>query len=91
MARRPRRAAGGEEFIRGLVRDYMPDLDSSLKHLEESGARASSSRVDGCNPIWLLGSGNRLVREMLFWEPTRFLVRLNHVASFIVNANHSIM
>jgi hypothetical protein len=26
----------------------MPDLDSSLKHLEESGARASSSRVDGC-------------------------------------------
>ena len=32
----------------------MPVLDSSLKHLEESVARASSSRVDGRNSIWLL-------------------------------------
>ena len=42
----------------------MPDLDSSLKHLEESGARASSSRVDGCNPIWLLDDDAFVLRGL---------------------------
>src|SRR4029450_1456935 len=42
----------------------MPDLGSSLKHLEESGARASSSRVDGCNPIWLLDDDAFVLRAL---------------------------
>ena len=32
----------------------MPDLDFSLKHLQESGAQASPLQVDGRNSIWLL-------------------------------------
>ena|SRR5436190_4134969 len=42
----------------------MPGLDSSLKHLEESGARASSSRVDGCNPIRLLDDDAFVLRAL---------------------------
>ncbi len=44
----------------------MPDLDSSLKHLEESGAQASPSRVDGCNPIWLLDNDASMLRALGF-------------------------
>ena len=66
----------------------MPDLDSSLKHLEESGARASSSRVDGCNPIWLLDDDAFVLRALgrlvkaagfsveTFNHPIAFLSRL---------------
>jgi hypothetical protein len=42
----------------------------------------------------ILGSGNppeRGKRALRFVELARVLVRFNHVARFIVNANHSIM
>src|SRR5260370_27124636 len=42
----------------------MLDLGFSLKHLQESGARASPSRVDGCNPIWLLDDDASVLRAL---------------------------
>jgi hypothetical protein len=42
----------------------MPDLDFSLKHLQESGAQASPLQVDGCNSIWLLDDDASLLRAL---------------------------
>jgi len=63
----------------------MPDLDSSLKHLEESGARASSSRVDGCNPIWLLDDDASVLRALgRLLKSVGFSVeRFNHPIVFL--------
>jgi FixJ family two-component response regulator len=66
----------------------MRDLDSSLKHLQESGAQASPLRVDGCNSIWLLDDDASMLRALgrllnsagfsveKFDDPAAFLARL---------------
>src|SRR6266446_5949505 len=63
----------------------MPDLDSSLKDLEESGARASSSRVDGCNPIWLLDDDAFMLRALgrLLKSAGFSVEKFNHPVAFL--------
>jgi FixJ family two-component response regulator len=70
----------------------MPDLDSSLKHLEESGARASSSRVDGCNPIWLLDDDAFVLRALgRLLKSAGFIVeKFNHPAAFLARLEHAL-
>jgi FixJ family two-component response regulator len=70
----------------------MPDLDSSLKHLEESGARASSSRVDGCNPIWLLDDDAFVLRGLgRLLKSAGFIVeKFNHPAAFLARLEHAL-
>ena len=69
----------------------MPDLDSLLKHLEESGARASSSRVDGCNPIWLLDDDAFVLRALgRLLKSAGFIVeKFNHPAAFLARLEHA--
>ena len=69
----------------------MPDLDSSLKHLEESGARASSSRVDGCNPVWLLDDDAFVLRAIgRLLKSAGFIVeKFNHPAAFLARLEHA--
>jgi FixJ family two-component response regulator len=66
----------------------MPDLDISLKHLDESGVQLSPLGVDGCNPIWILDDDVSLLRALgrllrsagfsveQFNQPAAFLSRL---------------
>jgi FixJ family two-component response regulator len=69
----------------------MPDLDSSLKHLQESGARASSSRVDGCNPIWLLDDDAFVLRAIgrLLKSAGFSVEKFNHPAAFLARLEHA--
>jgi FixJ family two-component response regulator len=70
----------------------MPDLDSSLKHLEESGARASSSRVDGCNPVWLLDDDVFVLRALgrLLKSAGFSVERFNHPIVFLSRLKQAI-
>jgi FixJ family two-component response regulator len=66
----------------------MPDLDSSLKHLQESRGQASPLGVNGCNSIWLLDDDASMLRALgrllksagfsveKFNRPAAFLSRL---------------
>src|ERR1700730_8479535 len=69
----------------------MPDLDSSLKHLEESDARASSSRVDGCIPIWFLDDDAFVLRSLgRLLKSAGFIVeKFNHPAAFLARLEHA--
>jgi two-component system response regulator FixJ len=70
----------------------MPDLDSSLKHLEESGSRASSSRVDGCNPIWLLDDDAFVLRALgrLLKSAGFSVEKFNHPIAFLSRLKQAI-
>ena len=66
----------------------MLDLDTSLKHLEESGTQASPLGVNGCDSIWLLDDDASMLRALgrllksagfsveKFDDPAAFLARL---------------
>jgi FixJ family two-component response regulator len=66
----------------------MLDLDTSLKHLKESGAQASPLGVNGCDSIWLLDDDVSMLKALgrlmnsagfsveKFNHPTAFLARL---------------
>ena len=70
----------------------MSDLDSSLKHLEESGARASSSRVDSCNPIWLLDDDALVLRALgrLLKSAGFSVEKFNHPIAFLSRLKQAI-
>jgi FixJ family two-component response regulator len=66
----------------------MLDLDTSLKHLKESGAQASPLGVNGCDSIWLLDDDVSMLKALgrlmnsagfsveKFNHPVAFLARL---------------
>jgi FixJ family two-component response regulator len=66
----------------------MLELDTSLKHLKESGAQASPLGVNGCDSIWLLDDDVSMLKALgrlmnsagfsveKFNHPTAFLARL---------------
>jgi FixJ family two-component response regulator len=66
----------------------MPDLDISLKHLDESGVQPSPLGVNGCNSIWILDDDASMLRALgrllrsagfsveKFNQPAAFLSRL---------------
>src|SRR5438552_3510584 len=63
----------------------MPDLDSSLKRLQESGAQASPLRVDGCNSIWLLDDDASMLRALgrLLNSAGFHVEKFNHPVAFL--------
>ena len=63
----------------------MPDLDFSLKHLQESGAQASPLQVDGCNSIWLLDDDASMLRALgrLLTSAGFSVEKFNHPAAFL--------
>src|SRR5437016_1071868 len=63
----------------------MPDLDFSLKHLQESGAQASPLGVDGCNSIWLLDDDASMLRALgrLLRSAGFSVEKFNHPAAFL--------
>jgi FixJ family two-component response regulator len=70
----------------------MPDLDFSLKHLQESGAQASPLRVDGCNSIWLLDDDASMLRALgRLVKAAGFSVeRFNHPIAFLSRLKQAI-
>jgi FixJ family two-component response regulator len=63
----------------------MPDLDSSLKHVQESGAQASPLGVNGCNSIWLLDDDASMLRALgrLLSSAGFSVENFNHPAAFL--------
>ena len=70
----------------------MPDLDFSLKHLQESGAQASPLQVDGCNSIWLLDDDASMLRALgRLVKAAGFSVeRFNHPIAFLSRLKEAI-
>src|SRR6266550_563157 len=70
----------------------MPDLDFSLKHLQESGAQASPLQVDGCNSIWLLDDDASLLRALgRLVKAAGFSVeKFNHPIAFLSRLKQAI-
>jgi FixJ family two-component response regulator len=69
----------------------MPDSDSSLKHLEESGPQVSPFRVDGCNSIWLLDDDASMLRALgrLLKSAGFDVEKFNHPAAFLAKVEQS--
>ena len=63
----------------------MPDLDSSLKHLDGSGAQVSPLRVNGCNSIWLLDDDASMLRALgrLLTSAGFAVEKFDHPADFL--------
>ena len=63
----------------------MPDLDSSLKHLEKLGGQASPLGVNGCNSIWLLDDDASMLRALgrLLKSAGFSVEKFNHPAAFL--------
>src|SRR4029077_18100636 len=71
---------------------YMPDLDFSLQHLQESGAQASPLQVDGRTSIWLLDDDASLLRALgRLVKAAGFSVeRFNHPIAFLSRLKQAI-
>jgi FixJ family two-component response regulator len=63
----------------------MPDLDSSLKHLQESRRQASPLGVNGCNSIWLVDDDASMLRALgrLLNSAGFSVEKFNHPAAFL--------
>jgi FixJ family two-component response regulator len=70
----------------------MPDLDFSLKHLQESGAQASLLQVDGCNSIWLLDDDASMLRALgrLLKAASFSVEKFNHPIAFLSRLKQAI-
>jgi FixJ family two-component response regulator len=70
----------------------MLDLDTSLKHLEESGAQASPSGVNGCDSIWLLDDDVSMLKALgRLMNSVGFSVeKFNHPAAFLARLEQAI-
>ena len=86
------RCAFTDEVNYFIVESSMPDLDSSLKHLQESGAQASPLRVDGCNSIWLLDDDASMLRALgrLLKSAGFSVERFNHPVAFLSRLEQAI-
>ncbi len=71
----------------------MPDLDFSLKHLQESGAQASPLQVNSHNCIWILDDDASLLRALgRLVKAAGFSVeKFNHPIAFLSQAQTSNM
>jgi FixJ family two-component response regulator len=69
----------------------MLDLDTSLKHLKESGAQASPLRVNGCDSIWLLDDDVSMLKALgRLMNSAGFTVeKFNHPATFLARLEHA--
>ena len=63
----------------------MLDLDTSLKHLEESGAQASPLGINGCDSIWLLDDDASMLKALgrLLMSAGFSVEKFNHPAAFL--------
>jgi FixJ family two-component response regulator len=70
----------------------MADLDSSLRHLQESGAQSSPFRVDGCNSIWLLDDDASMLRALgrLLKSAGFSVEKFNHPVAFLSRVEQAI-
>ena len=64
---------------------YMPDSDSSLERLEESGAPGLPLRVNGRNSIWLLDDDASMLKALgrLLMSAGFPVEKFNHPAAFL--------
>src|SRR5438552_11281600 len=69
----------------------MLDLDTSLKHVEESGAQASPLGVNGCDSIWLLDDDVSMLKALgRLMNSAGFIVeKFNHPAAFLTRLEHA--
>jgi FixJ family two-component response regulator len=69
----------------------MLDLDTSLKHLKESGAQASPLGVNGCDSIWLLDDDVSMLKALgRLMNSAGFTVeKFNHPATFLARLEHA--
>src|SRR6266513_6558813 len=69
----------------------MLDLDSSLKHVEESGAQASPLGVNRCDSIWLLDDDVSMLKALgRLMNSAGFTVeKFNHPAAFLARLEHA--
>jgi len=70
----------------------MLDLDTSLKHVEESGAQASPLEVSRCDSIWLLDDDVSMLKALgRLMNSAGFSVeKFNHPAAFLARLEHAI-
>jgi FixJ family two-component response regulator len=70
----------------------MLDLDTSLKHLEESGVQASPLGVNGCDSIWLLDDDVSMLKALgRLMNSAGFSVeKFNHPAAFLARLEQAI-
>ncbi len=70
----------------------MLDLDTSLKHVEESGAQASPLGVNRCDSIWLLDDDVSMLKALgRLMNSAGFSVeKFNHPATFLARLEHAI-
>jgi FixJ family two-component response regulator len=64
---------------------YMPDSDSSLERLEESGAPGLPLRVNGCHSIWVLDDDASMLKALgrLLMSAGFSVEKFNHPAAFL--------
>src|SRR5438132_12799780 len=69
----------------------MLDLDTSLKHVEESGAQASPLGVNRCDGIWLLDDDVSMLKALgRLMNSAGFIVeKFNHPAAFLARLEHA--
>jgi FixJ family two-component response regulator len=70
----------------------MLDLDTSLKHLKESGAQASPLGVNGCDSIWLLDDDVSMLKALgRLMNSAGFSVeKFNHPVAFLARLEQAI-
>lgn len=70
----------------------MPNLDASLRLLEQSDAQASPLGVDGCNSIWLLDDDASMLKALgrLLRSAGFSVEKFNHPAAFLSRVEQGI-
>ena len=71
---------------------YMLELDTSLKHLEESGAQTSPLRVNGCDSIWLLDDDVSMLKALgrLMNSADFSVEKFNHPVAFLARLEQAL-